>query len=206
MVDQFIPTKHSTGRAKKWLLALLIIVLLAAIGILGWWAKTYRTDKQTLQQENNQLHSQIDSLKKQLDEEKKKKTASSSPTSTCSAEISTTLKNNIKDAIASKNYAALEGYMASSVNVVFAASEKQGGVSPSQAATDLAYLNAATSPWDFALPAATIASYDAGFYTTYFDDNTYVGKSANNYVVSFDFDSCGKINVVFVAANADLLR
>ena len=96
--------------------------------------------------------------------------------------------------------------MASAVNVVFAASEKGGEVTPAQAVTDLEYVNSgATAPWDFNLSDTTLAGYKAGFYVQYFEGVVYVGKSDNNYVVSFGFDTCGKINRIFVSAAEDLL-
>jgi len=58
----------------------------------------------------------------------------------------------------------------------------------------LKYLDNATDPWDFALPAATLAAYQTGGYKQYFPTTALVGKSANKYVVSFQFDSNGKIS------------
>lgn len=120
--------------------------------------------------------------------------------------VSDALKENIAASIESQNTAALEGYMASSVNVVIAASEKSGAETATQAVKDLDYLNSGTSPWDFALSSATLTTYKDGSYSQYFGDRTVVGKSANNYVVSFKVNDSGKIDTVFMAANTDLLQ
>lgn len=200
------PAKRPWG---KIITSLVIIALLAALGIGGWRYTAAIDDKNKAEASAENLRRQVDDLGKKLaaaKDEASKTASKSSGVTPCDPVVATATKANIKAAVASKNYAALEGYMASpSVNVVFAASEKGGGVTPAQAIVDLKYLDAATAPWDFALPAATLASYDSGDYAQYFDDNTYVGKSANNYVVSFDFDSCGKINVIFISLSADLL-
>ncbi|HSX27946.1 MAG TPA: hypothetical protein VLF60_00670 [Candidatus Saccharimonadales bacterium] len=200
-------TKSKWG---KWLGIVLIVILLGAVGLLGWWLKNCRETDKTTDRQKQQLQSQVDTLKKQLDDAKKAAVASSpsttptTPAPTCSA-VSQSLKDNIKDAISSKNTAALQGYMTSSVKLVIAASEKGSTESAAQAVTDLDYLNNnATAPWDFALTAATTNAYKAGFYGAYFADGTFVGKANNGYVVSFGF-TCGKISTVFMAASPDLL-
>lgn len=104
------------------------------------------------------------------------------------------------------NTAALEGYMTDPVTVVLAASEKGGPVTPAQAVQDLNYLSGATDPWDFNLSAVTLASYKNGFYGQYFGDMTVVGKSANDYVVSFMIDTNNKITTIFMTGSADLLK
>ena len=50
-----------------------------------------------------------------------------------------------------------------------------------------------------------IDGYQAGDYKSYFPNGALIGKSANNYLVSFTFDSAGKISGVFMVADADLL-
>ena len=95
--------------------------------------------------------------------------------------------------------------MAASVNVILAASEAYGPQTPTQAIKDLDYLNSATDPWDFALSSTTLAKYQSGDYKQYFPTTALVGQSANDYVVSFQFDSSGKINGIFMTVSADLL-
>ncbi len=109
--------------------------------------------------------------------------------------------DNIKASITSENTAALEGYMAASVNVIIAASEAYGPQTPVQAVKDVDYVKDGDT-WDFALPAATLAAYQAGDYKQYFPTTALVGKSSNGYVISFQFDSAGKINGIFMTNNA----
>ena len=115
------------------------------------------------------------------------------------------VRQSIKESITSGNTAALEGYMASTVRVIVAASEGIGDRTPTQAISDLKYIDAATTPWNFALDGTTLAKYGSGDYKAYFSSNSIVGKSANNFVISFNFNSAGKINGIFMTNSADLL-
>lgn len=121
---------------------------------------------------------------------------------TASTVPSATQASNIKAAITSGNTAALQSYMASSVSVVIAASEGMGPQTPAQAVKDVDYVSAGTN-WDFALPAATLSKYQSGAYKQYFPANALVGQSSNKYLISFQFDSSGKIDAIFMAKNAD---
>jgi len=112
---------------------------------------------------------------------------------------------NIKASITSGNTAALEGYMASSVYEVIAASESAGAKTPTDAINGLSYINpGGDNTWDFALPTATLSAYQTGFYKQYFPTSALVGKSSDDHVVSFQFDSTGKISGIFMAM-ADVL-
>lgn len=188
----------------KWAATAVIVILVAATAGLIWQLSRARDQRDSLEREKQELQKKIDDLSKkdgaaaEADDDK----ASGDK---CSPTVSEALKTAIRDALSAKNYTSLSPHLATSVNVVFAASEKGGNVSSAQAITDMAYLSSATGPWDFALPAATINNYRAGFYTAYFPGNAYVGKSADSMVVAFGFDSCAKINMIFVSANEDLL-
>ena len=195
----------------------MIIALVLSLGAnaaLGWWGKAAVDNKTSLSADKTKLQQQVGDLKSQLAAKTKvtptpaPSTAVITPTpAPCSgrAAASAALKENAQAAISSRNTAALEGYMASSVNVVVAASEKGGFESPSQAVADLGYLNSATSPWNFSLSTATLGSWAAGSYAAYFSPTSYAGLAANKYVVSFDFNSCDKINQVFMSSSSDLL-
>lgn len=200
--------KQGASAPVLWLAAVLGLALLAG-GFFGWQYYQARNDKQALQRTNTQLKADVSSLKAQLSDAKKAaqpSTATPAPPPTQKITIPQTTIDNIQAALNTMNTAALEGYMAPSVNVVFAASEKQGPRTPTQAVTDLDYLKNATAPWDFALPASVLSSYGKGSYGQYFGANTLVGKSANSYVVSFGFNSSTKITTIFVAAAENLLQ
>jgi hypothetical protein len=182
---------------------IIIVLLVAALGYLGWQWWTLGQDKARLENDVQTLNIEINNLKAQLAAKAaEKKVAAPKP---CDGTITQDLKDNIRDAVSSKNLAALASYMTNPVTVILAASEGLGPRTPDQAVTDMEYINMGTAPWDFNLSAATLATYEAGFYKDYFDDNTVVGKSANKYVVSVDFDNCAKINKVFMTGSEDQL-
>lgn len=203
---------HKKKLNKDSLLIIFLVLLLIVCGMLGWWYKKATDENNKLEKSNNELQSKVTSLTQQVADKTKeaedaKKSASTTTTPTVSVTVpSSALKENVAAAISSKNTAALEGYMAASVNVVYAASEKAGPRTPAQAVSDLDYLNAATSPWNFALSAATLITYKNGFYGQYFGTNTIVGKSANKYVVSFGVNSSNKIDTIFIGVSEDLLK
>lgn len=170
---------------------ILIVILIAGlIGGIGWYVYSKNNDSEP---------KTVTVVKK--NSTKKSTAKSTSPTTS----IPDSLKENVAAAIESQNTAALEGYLADSVTVVIAASEKGGSVDKTQAISDLNYLKNATSPWDFNLTEATLNAYKNGFYKDYFGDMTIVGKSSDNYVVSFHVDSNGKLDQIFMSVNADLL-
>jgi hypothetical protein len=192
----------------------LALILLAASAYLGYWYQGNKAKKQAdqLNQQINELQTQKRDLEDaktkiqtELDELKATKTTTTTTTTTTGGAPSAAVKANIEDSIKSGNTAALESYMAPTVKVIIAASGGVGDRTPAQAVSDIAYLDAGTDPWNFNLPAATLSAYRNGSYGQYFPTNAVVGKSANNYVVSFSFNSAGKISTVFMAVNADLL-
>ena len=171
------------------------MVAIAGAGFLGWqvWS---------LSQDNSDLRKQIASLS----EASSSAQPIRSTTSATAVVIPESLKENMAAAISSGNTAALEGYMASSVRVIIAATSKNSTGTPTQAIADLEYLEAGTDPWNFNLSQATLSSFENGAYGSYFGDGTYVGQSANNYVVSFGINQAGKIATIFMAQNANLLN
>jgi cytoskeletal protein RodZ len=197
--------KDKNPDAKKpwlmWLLTVLTVVLLALSGFL-WMQLQAKSDK------NAELEAQLSELRGQ-EEEPAEAEADAEPAEeqvqACNDTPSATMQENIKAALDSKNTAAFATYFSNPVKFVLAASEKGGDETPDQAAVDMEYANTATGPWDFSLPAPTIADYDAGFYTDYFDANTYVGRASSGQVAAFDFDCNGKIKQAFLAAHEDLL-
>lgn len=187
-----------------------IILLLLGSFYLGYWYRgiNAKTELDKANQQINELQQQkqeAEDAKNKLQTELDELKASKTTTTTNSNVPTAAVKANIEDSIKSGNTAALEGYMASTVKVIIAASEGIGNRTPAQAVGDLEYLESGTDPWNFSLPAATLAAWRSGPYKQYFPANAVVGKSANNYVVSFSFDNSGKINTVFMAVNADLL-
>lgn len=198
---------HKKRLVKVFLGVLLGVILCTLIGWLLWQLQHCRREHATLENQKQQLETKVNELKSEVAAAKAMSAASSptAPAATCTDTPTAALKENIKAALDTKNTAVFETYTSNPVKYVLAASEYGGNVTPAQAATSLEYTHSATGPWDFSLPAATIAAWDAGFYTDYFDANTYVGRAASGMVVSFDFDCAGKISQIFVAADQDIL-
>lgn len=184
-----------------WLLVILVLLLIATAGYLWWQLQNATDSKKALEQDKQQLQSQINKLNKA----NAQKNISKDTDVACNDTPDTLFKENIKAALDTENTAVFATYTSNPVKFVLAASEKGGDETPDEAALSLGYTHSATGPWDFSLPPATIANYDAGFYTDYFDANTYVGKAASGMVAAFDFDCNGKISQIFVAADEDLL-
>lgn len=201
------PPHHHPKPIGKIIVGGVILLLLVIIGVLAWQLSVCLDHDKKADADNKLLQQQVDGFKKQIEDAKKSSaTPDSSPTTQCTNDVSPSLRENIADALGSKNTAALQGYMASSVNVVIAASEKGGNEAPADAVKSLEYTHNGIAPWSFSLPGAEIAAYQAGSYKQYFPTNAYVGKSKDNMIVSFGFDCSGKINMVFMAVNADLLN
>jgi len=202
------PEKNGSDKKFKIvsLLLALFIIATAALGGLSYVISSSAKKQQSTQQEEI---AKLEQAKKDLEEQLKKakedaKAAKSSASSACTDPTSADLEN-IKAAINTGNTAALEGYMAETVTVIYAASEGVGPQTPAQAVADLEYLAVATTPWNFSLPEATISAWASGGYSSYISTDSIVGKSANNYVVAFSFDCDGNIDTIFMAANSALL-
>jgi len=178
----------------------LILVVVAILGFTAWYViRANGNAKDTLN-----LAAGTNVAVKTTPKKTPAKTTTTTPIAPV---ISSALKENTAAAISSGNTAALEGYMATSVNVVIAGSEKSGAESAAAAVKDLDYLSPLSTTWNFALDNATLAKYQAGFYKQYFGaTTTIVGQAANGYVVSFGVNAAGKIDTVFMSASTDQLN
>ncbi len=107
----------------------------------------------------------------------------------------------IKSAISIGNTQPLEGYMASSVNVILDATEAYGFRTPIQAELDITSFigDPTTTTWDFELDNATLLSLRNGGSAQYFPEGAIIGKSNTGKTISISFDSNGKINTVFLS-------
>jgi outer membrane murein-binding lipoprotein Lpp len=188
----------------KMIMLLMAVVFLLAGAIAGYMYRDGQAKKDldaqkakvsTLEAKNTKLESDLVAASKEAS------------TSTAGVRPNQATLDSISAAITSGNTAALQGYMASSVNVIRAATDgpTNGARTPAQAVGDVDYVKNGTAPWNFALPAATLATYQSGGYKQYFPTTAYVGKSANNYLISFQFDSSAKINGIFMSVDASLL-
>lgn len=192
------------------MLVIMLIVVLVGAGAAAFWWRNDQANKHAAKDKNTiaQLQSDITALKKQLEKQTTTTTTTTKvvATSSTSVQPSQATLDNIKAAFTSKNTAALEGYMAPKVTVVYAASEFGGEKTPAQAVVAMDSVNSgAIAPWNFSLDKTVIANYADGDYSQYFVATTLVGRASNGYVVAVNFDSNGKINGIFVSASDALL-
>jgi hypothetical protein len=201
-------------------LSAAVVVLAASTGFLGWqYLEKNDSNKEqsarvtTLQDELTTAKKDVSRLNRLLGLEDNSPNPTPIPTTT--PLVSETMAENVAAAIDTMNTAALEGYMADSVYVIYAATEYAGSKTPAEAIADLDYLSGAIGPWDFNLDAATLASYAAGWYGEYFtssdvyvDEDTHphlVGQSSDGYVVSFCINEDGDIDGIFITGSSELL-
>jgi len=205
--DVFVGDKKKPKNRNLFKSVLVIIVVwlfFAAAGGAYIWRDNQAKNTEA------EKDSQIASLQASLKEAQDKlavDTTDTNPT-TCSVKSpSASATENIEASITSANTAALEGYMATSVTTVLAASEEGGTYNRTQAVSNItAFIADATSPWNFDLTSSVLGSYGEGDYAQYFPGSAIVGKSANNKVISFSFDCDGKIKTVFMSASEDILQ
>lgn len=201
------PKSVKKGNGKTIFVILLIILLVAAGAVAYWWRDKTATESINNQTTNiNALNAKLKTLETELAEAKLANPVdcdiSCSPTAP-----SATVIENIQASITSGNTAALEGYMAASVKVVLTASEGPGSVAPAEAVSSISdFISAATEPWDFALSASLLGQYATSSYGPYFPSIAVVGASANNKVISFNFDCYGKISTVFMVSDKSILQ
>ena len=196
--------KKQSGKQLKIAMGVLLLVL---VGLLIWFWLMCNKKERDLENKNKDLQGQVQDLRKELKEAKKKSQAANdgetNSEAACPA-VSDDLKANIRDAVTSENYAALEGHMTNPITVVYAATEFGGPKTPAEAVSALDYLSNGTAPWDFNLPPATITGYADGDYAQYFPDGAYVGRASDSLVVSFAFE-CDQINQIFISIQEEIL-
>lgn len=208
-------TKPAKTTRRKTILFYLLMILLVTTTASAAYLLRDRSAKSAEKQQADTITTlqQIKTdLEAQLVAEKAKNTSASDVANqtTCNPKSpSTTTVDNIKASVTSGNTVALEGYMASSVNVIIAASEGIGAQTPTQAVNDLTtFISSDNTSWDydFSLPASILSSYGKSSYGSYFPSTAVVGKASNKQVISFSFDCNSKVKTVFLASSEDLLQ
>lgn len=110
---------------------------------------------------------------------------------------------NIEASVKSKNYAALEGYMANEVLVILYATECCGILSPQKATEQMTYLNNGTPPWDFS-PSNPIAQKLINADPSNFTGRL-IGTASNGMAVAFNLNAQNKIDKIFISADYKLI-
>ena len=207
------PQMSNNKPAKKGMLKKILIIALVVLLIVGssaaafWWRDTTAKDSEAKQAAT------IVSLQKSVAGLKTELAAIEGSTGTNGqtacipvAPVAATV-DSIKASITSGNTAALGGYMANSVNVVLTDTGSVVSSTSTQAVSSITdFVTSTSSPWNFALSSSVLGKYSAGGFGKYFPSIAVVGLSANNKVISFDFDCQGKINAVLLSASTDLLE
>ena len=195
--------KGNGGTGKKAMMILLVLVLVAGAAFAGWYYRDMQAKEAITAKDAEiaQLTQEKANLESQLTEAQEATTSEESETAGPSEEV----LEDIQAAIESKNYAALEDYMAEEVTVIKAATECCGAITPTEAVSEVEYLDTATAPWDFAPSEETLAEYADGDYADYFPEGALVGTSKNNFVVAITFDSDDKVDSIFMIVDAKLL-
>lgn len=187
------------GVVKKVLVFVLVLLLVAgAAGGAYWWRDSVAMSAEKEQASDiAKYKSTIADLKKELAEAKT--VDSSEPCTEVAPKVA--VLDNIKASVTSGNTAALAGYMASTVNVILAATEAYGPQTAAQAVESISdFISADSTSWDydFSLATSVLSGYQSGDYKQYFPDTAVVGKASNKQVISFSFDCDGKIDTVFM--------
>lgn len=209
-VQKVKPVRKPIVKTILLIVSILILTGLAA-GASYWWRdKTANEFEKQQANDISSLQTTVASLETQLAEANDQLNGGSDADTTCESKSPTSAAiSNIKASITSGNTAALEGYMAASVNVVLAASEGIGSKTSAQAVASISdFISDDINSWDydFALPASTLTSYANGSYGQYFPTSAVVGTASNKQVISFSFDCNAKVKTVFMAASEDLLK
>ena len=213
MQEQTNSTMRSTMRRvlKVTGLSALIVLLMVTSAGGAYWIRGQSDGMVEKAQADaiKELQSNKASLQKQLTAANKL-AATTTPVAvtTCSPKTpSATVVENIEASITSKNTAALGGYMAATVQDVYAAADAIPAKSAADSVTDITSFVAdqITGDWSFPVPASSLATYQAGSYKQYFPSTAIVGGSTRHRVISFNFDCNSKISTVFMAADDAVL-
>lgn len=205
------PSKNKNSLSKALMLGLFVLIIVGVSASISYWWRN-----ETAREFEKKLDSNIASLKKtnkdlsgKLAAEKAKNSVSSVDVQTVCTPVSPSISviDSIKASITSGNTAALEGYMATSVQVILAGTKSYGAQDTNLAVFDITnFISGATSPWDFLLPVSVLNLYTQGSYKQYFPDIDVIGRSVDKKVISFSFDCNAKINAVLLAPDEDLLK
>lgn len=196
--NQSKPKGKSKGTRVLIIVGITVLVIGVGVGSYFWQESRiarlnadHTAEIKKLTQDNHALQKTIDELKN---------AASSDKTTSTDTESLTDAVNNIHDAITSRNYAALESRMTSTVEVVLAASEYGGNKTPTEAVKSLDYLKSAIGTWSFSIPMSVLTDWHSGYYASYLPtDGGIIGMSSDGYVVALTLNSNNKITKIFMA-------
>ena len=107
-------------------------------------------------------------------------------------------RDNLREAIASGNTAAIEGYLSNPVRVIIMSSECCWDITPAEAVNQLSYVTGAPGPWNFSLPSTTTDPWHTNTYYGYlFTGDDVTGRAADGTIVSFGI-SGGQVTTILM--------
>ncbi|WP_262406229.1 hypothetical protein [Protaetiibacter sp. SSC-01] len=112
---------------------------------------------------------------------------------------------NLADAVASGNTAAIEGYLTDPTRVVIAASEADIQYDPVDAVLAIDYVQPGVGVWDFDLDPEVLSGYAASAsYGQFFPAEAVVGVSDSGTLISF-LPNGDKIGTIFMSIHESLV-
>ena len=197
----------SRSQVLSRMIALLVLVgLVLLVVFFAYQFMTVSSQNSQLKTANAALQKKVDDLSKQSNAQTgttSNANSSSFAAKTCTAANPTqSEQDDLVSAVENQNYALVKKYMADKVYVVIAGQDKGGQETQDQAVTDLKFLNPAGNPWNFDISGDTLGIWRSNSLKAYFAPPLVVGASADNWVVSFQFDSCAKVGTIFMTANS----
>jgi len=200
--------KKKGNPMKNIITALIVLILIAGAGAGAYLYRDKTANDASAVKDSTiaSLNSQIAALKNSASAETTDNTDTSDIACTVK-QPATSVIENIKAVVTSGNSAALEGYMASSVDVNLIASAAEGVSTPTQAVKNVTeFLASVTSTWTFSLTPTQLTSLTSGSNSTFFGTDAVIGMSTDGHVISFSFDCNGKISKVLLANNTTSLK
>ena len=178
----------------KFVVPAAVIAIIVAVGFVAYTLGTNQT---------KQSGSTVSPVPTKTGQPTEALTPTSVPTEPQKSSNKFQVSENIQAAVQSKNYAALEGYMANEVSVILYATECCGILSPQKATEQMSYLNNGTPPWDFS------SNSSIGQKLIIADPSNFSGRiigiASNGMVVAFNLNAQNKIDKIFISADYKLI-
>jgi hypothetical protein len=194
-------TPPASRRIPVWLWIVIAVIVLAVIGA----AVFLLIDRPT----------SVNSVRSPAPSRSQSPSASATPTPTPSQSavagggtFDSSMDDYVASALDTQNTAVLSdgGVFTNPVDVVAAASDQNGPLSPDAAVDAMAFMfdPSTEETWNLALPASTIAAYRAGPYGYFFPVGAIVARSADSHVFSF-VGHDRLITTMYMVGSEDLL-
>lgn len=187
------------GKSVWLLVSITIIVIGTVIGIL-YLRQQQKVNQAAVAPIQRTIETPIETSKPKEEPVPAAPTFSTPVVKKTAAEV----RQQIISAITSKNYAALEEYMAENVHVRIESSDCCGTIKKAETIKQLDYLNEASGMWDFSDSNVHVVALRAAS-PEFYGSSAIVGVSTDEFVVSFQLNSENKINEVSMASTYKLL-